>query len=84
MTQQQDLRREIGVLKYRHTSRFDNIAEDILMLSSNDCAIKQRLENTENESERIQIEIVTLKEENDTFKIRPEDKPGRKRNNLSK
>jgi len=82
--QQQDLRREIGVLKSLQTSQFDSITEDILMLSSNDCAIKQRLENTENESEGTQIEIVTLKEENQTSKTRPEDKQGRKWNNLSK
>lgn len=45
MVQQQDLRSEIAVLKPFYTSQFDRIAEDIQMLLSNDCAIKQRLEN---------------------------------------
>lgn len=70
MMQQQDLWMEIAVLKSLHTSQFDRIAEDIHMLSSNDCAIKQRLENIENESEGAQIEMVMLKEENETLKNR--------------
>lgn len=61
---------EIAVLKSLHTSQFDRIAEDIHMLSSNDFAIKQRLENIENESEGAQIEMVMLKEENETLKNR--------------
>lgn len=52
MMQQQDLRREIAALKSLRPSKFDRIAEDTQMLSSDDCAIKQRLENIENESER--------------------------------
>lgn len=82
--QQQDLRREIAVLKSLHTSQFDRIAEDTLLLLSDDCAIKQRLENTENESEGAQSEMAILKEENETLKTRTEDKQGRKWNNLSK
>lgn len=67
MMQQQDLGTEIAVLKSLHTSQFDRIAEDIQMLSNNDCAIKQRLENIENESEGAQIEMAMLKEENETL-----------------
>lgn len=52
MMQQQDLGREIAALKSLHPSKFDRIAEDTQMLSSDDCAIKQRPENIENESER--------------------------------
>lgn len=66
--QQQDLRREIAVLKSLHTSQFDRIAEDTLMLLSDDCAIKQRLKNTENESEGAQSEMAILKEENENLK----------------
>lgn len=54
------------------------------MLLSDDCAIKQRLKNTENESEGAQSEMAILKEENETLKTRTEDKQGRKWNNLSK
>lgn len=78
MMQQQDLRREIAVLTSLHTSQFDRIAVDIQMLSSNDCAIKQRLENIKNESEGPLIEIGMLKEENETLEIRTEDKQGKK------
>lgn len=84
MMQQQDQRREIAVLKFLHTSQFDRIAEDIQMLSSNDCAIKQRLENIVNESQGAQIEMAMFKEENETLKTGTEDKQGRKWNNLSK
>lgn len=38
------------------------------MLPSNDCAIKQGLENMANESEGAQIEMTTLKEENESLK----------------
>lgn len=78
MVQQQDLRKETAALKPFHTSQFDRIAEDIQMLLSNDCAIKQRLENIQNESEGAQIEMAIVKEENETRKIRTEDKQGRK------
>lgn len=44
MVQQQELRREIAVLKYFHTIQFDRIAEDIEMLSSTDCAINKKAE----------------------------------------
>lgn len=39
--------------------------------------------NIENESEGAQIEMEKLKEENKTLKARPEDKQGRKWDNLS-
>lgn len=68
MMQQQDLGREIAVLKSLHATQFDRIAEDIQMLPSNDCAIKQGLENMANESEGAQIEMTTLKEENESLK----------------
>lgn len=70
MMQQQELRREIAVLKSLHTSQFDRIAEDIEMLSSTNCAIKKRLENIENQSEGAQIEMAMLKEESKTLKNR--------------
>lgn len=70
MVQQQELRREIAVLKSLHISQWDRIAEDIGMLSSTDCAIKKRLENIENQSEGAQIEMAMLKEESKTLKNR--------------
>lgn len=70
MVQQQELRREIAVLKSVHTSQWDRIAEDIGMLSRTDCAIKKRLENIENQSEGAQIEMAMLKEESKTLKNR--------------
>lgn len=68
--QQQDLSKETAVLNSLHPSQFDRLAEDIQMLSSNDCAVKQRVENIENESEGAQIEMAMLKEENETLKDR--------------